>query len=399
MGYRDYQLKAVDASINHFQSDSKYGGLVVLPTGSGKSWVIAGIADRLKGPILVLQPSKEILEQNFKKFMLLGNLDAGIFSASVGKKELRRVTFATIGSIINVKHYFKHFQYVVVDECHFVNAAQGQYNDFLRSLPNAKLVGLTATPYRLATTSLGSELRFLTRTRPRIFGDVIAYEDVGTLLKRGYLAKVKYISYNSIDDTKIALNSSGSDFSERSLNSYMKSSNYWKSIMNVLQRIDKTNRKHILSFVSNIEQAQNIVDNSGLDIKLVTGKTKKRDREKILNQFKTGKIRHVINVGVLTTGFDFPELDCVVMSKPTMSLALYYQIIGRGIRPHESKTECWYVDMANNINRFGKVENFILALEKNETKKYCIWNGEKQLTNVIISDAHKTQKFIPKSLW
>ena len=167
---RDYQQKASDAAVSFFNNKAKKtNAIMVLPTGSGKSLIIADIAARLDGHTLVFQPSKEILEQNFKKLCSYGILDCSIYSASFGRKEISRITFATIGSVINHPDLFSHFQSIIIDECHLVNPKEGMYKTFLELL-KCKVLGLTATPYRLSSSQeFGSMLKFITRTRPAIF--------------------------------------------------------------------------------------------------------------------------------------------------------------------------------------------------------------------------------------
>lgn len=188
---RDYQQKASDAAVKFFQSPGDKNGILVLPTGSGKSLIIADIASKLGGCTLVFQPSKEILEQNFQKLCSYGVLDCSIYSASFNSKKINRITFATIGSVRNHPELFQHFKYIIIDECHGVNPSEGMYKTFL-SMLKCKVLGLTATPYRLYSNMFGSELRFITRTRPRVFSEVVYYEQIDTLLYRGYLAKLEY---------------------------------------------------------------------------------------------------------------------------------------------------------------------------------------------------------------
>ena len=149
---RDYQQKASDAAATFFQdTKKKTNAIMVLPTGSGKSLIIADIASRIDGHTLVFQPSKEILEQNFKKLCSYGILDCSIYSASFNSKEISRITFATIGSVKGHPELFGHFKNVIIDECHLVNPKEGMYKDFL-SILNCKVLGLTATPYRLSSS-------------------------------------------------------------------------------------------------------------------------------------------------------------------------------------------------------------------------------------------------------
>ena len=130
---RSYQKQASDAAVAAFTSKREGNGLLILPTGAGKSLVIADIAHRIDGPLLILQPSKEILEQNFAKLQSYGCWDADIYSASVGRKQINRITFATIGSVMNHMDDFAHFGNVMIDECHYVNSKGGMYEEFIHS--------------------------------------------------------------------------------------------------------------------------------------------------------------------------------------------------------------------------------------------------------------------------
>ena len=194
---RDYQQKASDAAVSFFNNKAKKtNAIMVLPTGSGKSLIIADIAARLDGHTLVFQPSKEIVEQNFKKLCSYGILDCSIYSASFNSKEISRITFATIGSVKNHPELFIHFKNIIVDECHLVNPKEGMYKDFFDAV-KCKVLGLTATPYRLSSSrDFGSMLKFITRTKPHVFSEVIYHVQVSTLLDMGYLAKLNYYPMN-----------------------------------------------------------------------------------------------------------------------------------------------------------------------------------------------------------
>ena len=142
---RDYQQKASDAAVSFFNNKAKKtNAIMVLPTGSGKSLIIADIASRLDGHTLVFQPSKEIVEQNFKKLCSYGILDCSIYSASFNSKEISRITFATIGSVKSHPELFAHFKNIIVDECHLVNPIEGMYKDFFDAV-KCKVLGLTVT--------------------------------------------------------------------------------------------------------------------------------------------------------------------------------------------------------------------------------------------------------------
>ena len=376
---RDYQKQAVDVAVNFFQSGNKKNGIIVLPTGAGKSLVIANIAYRLDAPVLIFQPSKEILEQNYEKLCSYGVMDVGIFSASFGRKEVRKITFATIGSVKSHKDYFRLFRYVIIDECHGVNAEAGMYKDFIETI-QCKVLGLTATPYRLYSSRFyGSMLRFITRTNPRIFNEMLYAVQVRTLLNRGYLAPMNYYQLNIVDTSRLKVNSTGADFTDASVRRYYREIKFNDSLENIIRRLLVAGRSSILVFTRFIDEANHIARTFSDCAAVVSSDTSKTDRENILRLFKNKQIKVVANVGVLTTGFDFPELATVVLARPTMSLALYYQMCGRAIRPFPGKVS-WVVDLCGNYKRFGRVDD--LELRQTKPGIWAVFSGAKQLTNV-----------------
>ena len=376
---RPYQTESIDLSVAFLNGNNNDNALVILPTGSGKSVVIAKILEPLEGKTIVFQPSKEILEQNFEKFSNYGK--ASIYSASAGEKRIDKVTFCTIGSVINKKHLFKGLENILIDECHLVNSNAGMYCEFIKAFPKAKVLGLTATPYRLETTSTGPQLTFLTRSSPRIFDKVLYYVQNDFLFNAGFLAELEYYNFDVIDRSKLEVNSSGTDFTQTSLRRYYKSIDMPSRIVrNALTILGK--RKNLLIFCSLIEEATSVhkrIPGSAI----LTGETKKEERERILSLFKKGTIKCLINVGVLTTGFDYPALEAVLMARSTMSLSLYYQIVGRVMRiftyADGTKKKGWFIDMGGNINFFGKIETMQIV---DNNGYLSIWNNGRQLTNV-----------------
>lgn len=374
---RPYQKEAVEAGVNYFKSKSNKNAILILPTGAGKSVVIANILAPLEGKTIILQPSKEILEQNFAKYISSG-YKASVYSASAGQKRVDTITFCTIGSIINKKHLFEGLEHIIIDECHLVNAKGGMYEELIKAFPRAKVLGLTATPYRLHNTMEGAQLKFLTRTRPKIFDEVLYYVQNDVLFNAGYLSKLEYFSFNVVDRSMLQVNTSGTDFTEQSLKRYYKMIDMPSIIVKYASRL-LAKRKNLLIFCSLIEEAQNVTSRIPGAV-ILTGSTRPDERERILSQFKSGKIRCVVNVGVLTTGFDYPELECVLIARSTMSLALYYQIVGRAMRIAPTKESAWIVDLGGNINFFGKIET--MKIEKTDKGLFFISNNGRQLTNV-----------------
>lgn len=380
---RSYQEHAVTRAVQYLTDRRLAGrnGLIVLPTGSGKSLVIANIVARLDGPCIVFQPSKEILEQNAEKLRSYGYYPA-IYSASLRRKTIGGITLATIGSVVRRAEAFQDVRYILIDECHLVNARGGMYRDFLAVLAHARTIGLTATPYRLASTSLGSELRFLTRTRPRLFHDVVQYTNLAPLFRAGFLAPLVYHTPDIIDPTKIRLNSTGADFDDTSLQRYFSEIGFATRLEAVVTHLLDSGHRSVLVFTRFVREARQLAARIP-DAAVVSAETPADERARILWKFKKGLLRVVTNCGVLTTGFDYPELSTVVLARPTMSLGLYYQMVGRVIRPHPSKPAAHVIDLVGLMKRFGKIEDLHMEAGGPRRDKWVITSRGKPLTNVL----------------
>ena len=374
---RDYQAEAVAIALDKLRGTSK-PFIIQAATGAGKSLIIADICHKIDEPILILQPSKEILEQNYAKLMSYDPMiDAGIYSASAGRKEIRKFTFATIGSIYKKPEQFKHFKYAIIDECHGLNPkkADGMLTQFFRDIECEHICGLTATPYRIDTlwtrekngnlTSTAS-LKMINRISRTPFFKSIAHKiETAELIERGYLAPVKYFT-EAADWSQLRINSTGADFTDESIEKFA-----GKRIERIVQAIRYSDEHHkrSLTFCSTIGQAEHVLEHvrqQGAAISLVTGKTPKKEREALIARFKSGEVRHMVNVGVFTTGFDAPVLDTVILGRPTMSLALYYQMVGRGIRidPDDDSKVLRVYDMVGVVERLGRVETIRVKREE-----------------------------------
>lgn len=361
---RDYQLRAVEAGRRSLAACRN--GILVCPTGGGKSLIIASLLQDLPGNSLVLQPSKEILEQNLGKAEAFGFTDIGVWSASCNSRTLGKVTFAMIGSIMRHREAFRDFARVIVDECALVNSKGGMYESFLTEL-GVPVLGCTATPWRMrsylnATTGEQVvESRILTRTRPRIVSAIDYVAQIGELARQGFWCPLDYQIDPDYDASEIESNSTGQGFDEDSLRAYHQSKKIVRKIVDAVRAVPA---KHILAFTHFREESAQVLDllgAAGVTCEEVSAETPKKDRERIVAAFKNGEIRCVVNVGTLCVGFDFPELDAVILGRPTKSVALAYQQAGRGVRPAPGKERCILVDLCGNVNRFGRIETFELA--------------------------------------
>lgn len=393
---RPYQREASDAAVIFFRDEEEKNALIIAPTGCGKSLIIADIAYRLGGNILILQPSAEILKQNYAKMQSYGVEDIAIYSASCGSKDIARITFATIGSIIRHKEDFAKFGAVIIDEADVCNAKEGMYVDFISRI-KCKVLGLTATPYRLSSQQgklingmfkpcafdkkrphdparvNRSIEKMLTGTRPRIFHKIIYQVPIQTLLEQGFLARLHYYSLKTINMNNVRRNSTGLDYDDRSLFTEMQRACFTEQLAGIVRRVlnpKKTEDKRtgVLVFVRYIEQAVELCRLIP-GCAMVSGETPKKEREKILADFKGGKIKVLANVGILVCGFDFPALDTIVFARPTMSLRVWYQSVGRIIRPYEGK-KGWVIDLGGNLERFGRVEDLHLTNDEEGRPAY-----------------------------
>jgi len=380
---RPYQQEAVDRGVQFMKRDSTLHGLMVLPTGSGKSLVIANIIKELQAPCLVFQPSREILLQNFDKLVAYG-YRPGIYSASLGEKRIRGVTLATIGSVVRKPSDFAHVKYVIVDEAHLVNPKEGMYASFLAALQQqgVRIIGLTATPYRLASNMSGSILRFLTRTNPRVFSQLIYYVQNRHLFDAGYLAKLEYFKIKGFDRSRLQTNSTGADYTDESVKIHFRELDFAGKLQRVVERLLEIKRRGVLVFTRFVEESEHLASKVPGAV-MVSAQTPSHERTRILNDYKAGRIPVVCNVGVLTVGFDYPELDTVVLARPTKSLALYYQMVGRCVRPHPTKPHAMVVDMVGLQEQYGKVEDLRIVEVGRKALPHIASNG-RQLTNVYL---------------
>ncbi len=392
---RDYQIDSTNAAVKGLRTE-KHPFVVVVATGGGKSLIIAEVCHQINEPILILQPNKEILEQNYQKLLTYNpEIGAGIYSASKGRKEIKKFTFATIGSIYKNPELFAHFKYVIIDECHGVNPKKetGMLTSFLKAIKCEHVLGLTATPYRMdiiwtrnrwGNLSGTAGLKMINRiSRTPFFRKIVYKIETGDLLKKGYLAPIQYFK-DDADLSELVVNSTGADFTTASLEKFWNQKRLSR-IAAAVGYSDKHNSRTLV-FCSSLNQARNamaMVQDMGISCEMVSGETPLPERERIVEEFRAGKIKHLFNMGVFTTGFDVPALDCIVMARPTMSLALYYQIIGRGIRldPAKESKVLQVYDLVGVVERLGRVETIRVQTEKGGFKDE-VWSERGRMDGV-----------------
>jgi DNA repair protein RadD len=359
---RPYQSDAIDGLYQYWADKRGDNPLIVVPTGGGKSLIIGKlIEDALSFPgtrILMLTHVAELIEQNAKELVgLLPGVDLGFYSASLGQKRLdRQVTFAGIQSI-----YDRAFDMVpppdlvLIDEAHLVpkntTTRYGKFLDDLRTCnSDVKVVGLTATPYRL-------DSGYLHKGKDAIF-DGIAYDiPVGMLMDQGYLSPlVSKGAKAKIDLTNVGMR--GGEFIESQLATAASDPELVKATVAEIVHFG-ADRKSWLVFASGVQHAEMIkaeMEAHGIDAEIVTGADNKTDRRDRIADFKAMRLRCLINIGVLTAGFNHPATDLVAMVRATASAGLYVQIAGRGTRLAPGKTDCLLLDFGGNVERHGFID-------------------------------------------
>ncbi|EKB7279163.1 TPA: DEAD/DEAH box helicase [Vibrio parahaemolyticus] len=354
---RPYQADSVKAVIHYFRKHST-PAVIVLPTGAGKSLVIAELARLAKGRVLVLAHVKELVEQNHAKYEGYG-LKGAIFSAGLGRKETdQQVVFASVQSVVrNLDSFKNQFSLLVIDECHRVpddkNSSYQKVITHLRELnPGIKVLGLTATPYRLG---MGWIYQYHTRGQvrteeSRFFRDCIFELPIRYLLDENFLTPARMMDAPvlSYDFSQLKPANTGR-YKEAEMDMVIDKAK--RATPQIVEQIIQyaRERKGVMIFAATVRHAQEI---HGLlpegETAIVVGDTPTPERDAIIQAFKNREIKYLVNVSVLTTGFDAPHVDLIAILRPTESVSLYQQIVGRGLRLSEGKNECLVLDYAGN---------------------------------------------------
>jgi DNA repair protein RadD len=362
---RQYQIDCVQAAWD-FLCSRRDDPVLVLPTGAGKSWIIAALCrdavERFDGRVIVLAHRKELLEQNAEKIRaLIPGLEVGIYSAGLKKRDTdHRILVAGIQSVFDKAHLIGLRQLCIIDESHLV-ADEGMYRTFLEDLkrfvPFVRRVGLTATPYRLDVGTLCGP--------DRLFARVAYKADVRELMNQGFLCPITTTpSLVKYDTDKLHVR--GGEFVPSEMNELFGDTAKVKAACQEIVAMT-TDRHSVLIFCSGVQHAGNVANEiarlTGELVGCVTGETDPITRGATLHEFKAGRLKYVVNCDVLTTGFDAPNIDAIVILRATKSPGLLAQICGRGFRPHESKTDCLILDFGGNFRRHGPLDDPAYGVE------------------------------------
>jgi DNA repair protein RadD len=349
---RPYQQQAVDEAVKHFRLENN-PAVIVLPTGAGKSLVIAELARLARGRVLVLAHVKELVEQNHAKFESY-SLKAGIYSAGLNRKDIsEKVTFGSIQSIaLANEDFFQSFSLLIIDECHRVSMeGDTQYFQVISKLKNINskicILGLTATPFRLGQGWIyeyNSYKQDLKTSESRFFKKCIFELSIGFMIKNKFLTPpIKIDSPVACYDFS-SLKLTNDRYSLKEIEGILKNQERITPVIiaNIIEMSKE--RLGIMIFTSSVLHAREILSLLPIGSALVTGETEISERDEIINDFKIQKIKFLVNVSVLTTGFDAPHVDVIAILRPTESVGLYQQIVGRGLRLYPGKSDCLILD-------------------------------------------------------
>jgi len=331
---RDYQVEAID-SINDMESNKP--GLIVLSTGAGKTVVMADVAARNTSRTLIILPSTELREQTIEKLKETNpDLDIGSVQGSLDEVS-NKIVCSTRQSLTHSKSTriqrmisYGEFGLIIFDEAH---QAVSQISKILSKIDTtkSKIVGFTATPFSKDITN--------------VFKEILYSKDILYMIDNNYLVEPKVIQIST--KTSLAgVKTTAGEFNQRSLELTV-NNDYRNDLIVKAYKEFASDRKHTLVFASGIEHCEDLTKefiNQGIKCNNIDSTLSQVDRDKVLKQYKTGKIDVLCNVGVLTTGFDDPQTNCIIYARPTKSKILFTQILGRGLRIFKDKVDCLVMD-------------------------------------------------------
>lgn len=366
---RWYQQEAIDAIYQYF-SGSNGNPLVCVSTGGGKSIIIADFIHGVLGHwpdqrFLILSHVKEIIEQNHEKMVSIWpDAPTGIYSASMGSRNTdAQILFASIQSVHKRAEQLGHFDLLLIDECHLLSSenSESMYTRFIKALkeinPALKIVGFTATPYRM-------KQGLLTEGKSPLFDEIVYETDIQRLIDDGFLSPLHSKGGKEKINLQGVRTRQGDYLTSDMEEAVQKNDVTEKAVAEIIEY--GKDRSAWLIFcvsVAHAELVKGLLINEGIDAECITGNTPKDERTRILADYKAGQIKALTSQGVLTTGFDAPLTDMIALLRATKSPGLYVQILGRGLRisPETGKTDCLVLDYGGNVERHGPIDRITIG--------------------------------------
>ena len=361
MTLRPYQQKTIDELYSYLATTTG-DPVVVLPTGSGKGVIIAALCENaLKNwpgtEILILTHVKELIDQNYRALKSVWpNAPAGIYSAGLNRRELHQpITFGGIQSLRGKAAHIGRVDLLLIDEAHLVSHKdEGSYRKLIDALriinPALRVIGLTATPYRLGHGMItdGSAL----------FSDIIEPMTIELLVYGGYLTK----PISKATEARLSVegvHKRGGEYIESELQAAVDVDEKTREVAKEICKFG-VHRRAWLVFCAGVKHAYHMRDairEQGVTAETITGDTPTAERDRIIEDYKAGRVQALTNANVLTTGFDYPGIDLIAMCRPTLSPGLYVQMVGRGMRIADGKENCLVLDFAGVVAAHGPITN------------------------------------------
>lgn len=401
---RPYQQVACDyicQRLDHYQRPFIY----TLSCGSGKSLCISELAKRV-GKVLVLTLSAELCRQDYDEMTEYG-VEAEIYSASLNSKKIGPITVATIGSAYKHPWLFTNVDVVIIDECQNLDPSKPS-SMFMKLLieinkvkkesgGQIKVVGLTATPYRnvqkvakrgrwYETSTLVQPLNRIPCRGGFLWSGIIEGITTNQAVEAGYLTPVQYFA--DPQPGKLVVNSTGAEFTEESLDEWGDST--ISRCLEVMVGAEKNwNIKSgivALPFIRHAEALQALCEAHNVSSVVVSSKTPQKARDEAIRAFKNGEIKWLVQCNIANVGFNSPITDCLVWARPTLSLNLYQQAVGRIMRLAEGKRVARVIDLVGTSRMFGRAED--VHLGKEDKFKTIIMSGSKKLSGIPLKTFH-----------
>lgn len=381
---RYYQKQAVDSFFDYTARNWGKHPIIVLPTAAGKSLVQAYIVKKMleynDTRILLITHQKELIKQNYLELRENFDndlfLDVGIYSAGLNCRDTsNRILFAGIQSAYEKAWELGFFDVILLDECHLLpHKGEGMYRTFMAEMQkiNKDVVigGLSATAYRMKEG-------LLTQGEGALFHDICHETSIKELIDPTHYKNIdgkqylcKLVSKNA--DNKVDLSNvhirAGEYKTDEMQFAFQKDDLVCKAVKEIKEYT--INRKKVLVFTAGIDHCEEVVkkmNDQGMDARCVHSKQSKEINEKNIEDFKMGYFKYLINVNTLTTGFNEPGIDCVVLLRSTLSPGLYYQMVGRLLRIFIGKEDGLVLDFGHNIEHHGPIDKIEIKKKKDGT--------------------------------
>ena len=364
MKLRPYQEKALADLYGWFESHPEGHPIVEACVASGKSLLIAefcrrAIAEFEGTRILMVVHVKELVQQNVEQLLTLWpDAPVGVCSASLkATNTSAQIIFGTIQTIANRAEQIGHVDLMIVDECHLINTADtGTYrkliSKYLAMNDNFRVIGFTGTPFR-------GDGVYLTDGKSPLFTHITGRVQIKDLMKQGYLSKITTANTETKSDVSgVEIDRMTGDYKMDQLSAALNKESYIEGAVTEAIKL-AVDRKKIMVFCADIKHCHAVADAfeaRGETVRFLTSLDSNAHREETIEQFKKGEFRWLVNVAILTTGFNVPDIDCICLMRNTVSPVLYVQIVGRGLRLAEGKTDCLWLDFTDTTSSMGPVD-------------------------------------------